>query len=393
MAYATTKSTVAYILPEVTQGTPVGPTLGSQAIAILSDGFELNGEKELIERSVLTSSIAKQIPRTGIKTATCAIGCEWKANGNAGAEAEYGLLMESALGSKHSISTEVTTKATGNTVSTLEIEDADIASFKLGDIIMIKEAGDYWVTPITAISDTAGSANITVLRTRATAFSNSVKIEKVTMYSGANSGHKYITLTGFLDDAVKMQASGNLVSDLSVESFSVGQIPTLSFSLQGINYAESLAASGLTASYDSSMPPICLSACVYMNDVAIPVTEISLSVSNTIGRVTSTCSPNGIISTRVTERVCSGSFVTYQETDSVEYYTKFNTNAEFSMFAYAGIPTSTAGEYKDIVAFFLPTCVITAQPLADADGIATRSIDFSTGYSQNYLSDVFMASI
>ena len=392
MAFATTKSRVVYLTEETTQGVAVAPTLGSQAVAILSDGFELNGEKELVERTVLTSSISKQIPKTGIKTATGSIGIEWKAHGTAGSQTEASLLYKSALGSVKTIATTTTTKA-GNTASILEIEDADISKFAVGDIVLVKEAGKYHISPISAIDTTLGSATITLVRAGASAFSDAVVIEKSTVYKGSNSGHPYLTVTSYLDDALKIQSAGHLVASMALENFSVGQIPTINFALNGITYEETLAPSGLTASYDTATPPIALGACIYLDGVAIPVTELGFSVENTVGRITSTCSENGIISTRVTERAVTGSLTTYQETTSVGYYSKFNTNAEFSLFGFAGIPTGTAGEIKDLVAFFIPKCIITAKPIADADGIATIAIEFSAGYSDTYATDVIVASV
>lgn len=510
MAYITTRSRVVYIKEETTQGVAVEPALGSDAVAILADGFELNGEKELVERNVLTSSIAAQIPRTGIKTATGSIGVEWKANGTAGATTEYGLLFESLLGAKRALASTVTTKATGNTTNVLAIEDTDISKFNVGDIIMVKEAGAFHVSPILSRVVTPGSATITLLRPKATAFSNSVVIEKVQNYYGANNGHKYLTITSFLDKTFKQQATGCLVNSISVDNFSVGQIPTLSFGLEGINYTDSVvqtagyshsagtpstnisagtddsfdiavdglaavtvsltvagltsgaliaaemqtkinaaltgasvtvvfadgiykitsdkmgdgssvivtdatldnvaddlkigvansgsevvgvSGNGLTPAYDAALPPICLSACIYMDGVAIPCTDVAVSVESTVGRITSTCSPNGIISTRATQRATSGSLTTYAETDSVSYYNKFDTNAEFSLFAYAGIPTATAGEMKDVVAFYVPRAIITAKPMADADGIGTYAIEFQAGYSETAQTDVVFATV
>lgn len=509
MAFATTKSRIVYVTEETTQGVAVEPSLGSQAIAILSDGFELNGEKELVERNVLTSSISKQIPRTGIKTATGSIGIEWKANGTAGDATECDLLYKSALGSKRTIATTTTTKA-GNTTSVLKIEDADISKFALGDVILVKQSGAYHVSPISAIVTTAGSATITLLSPATLAFSDNVVIEKAIVYKGSNSGHPYLTITSYLDNLFKMQSAGHVVASMGLENFSVGQIPTINFGLNGITYDESLEGSygastsgatpsedisggtdnkfnialngqapvevtltlvgkntglliatelqtkinsavstgsvtvlfqgglyvilsnlkgnassvvitnatsnsiadelkigvanggseivgvdgnGLTATYDTATPPIALGACVYLDGVAIPVTDLGFSIENTIGRITSTCSPNGIISTRVTERKVAGSFTTYQETDNISYHTRFDTNAVFSLFGYAGIPTANAGEFKDVVAFFIPKCVITAKPIQDADGIATLAISFSSGYSDTFSTDVIVTSI
>ena len=82
MAYAKLKSTVLYVTDESTEGTAVDPTLGTQAVGILADGFSMDGEKELVERSLLRSGIMKQVPRTGIKTSVVSLAVEASANSN-----------------------------------------------------------------------------------------------------------------------------------------------------------------------------------------------------------------------------------------------------------------------------------------------------------------------
>ena len=512
MAFITTRSREVYLKEETEQGVAVEPSAGSEAIAILADGFELNGEKELVERNILTRSIAQQIPRTGIKTATGSIGVEWKASGTTQNEPEYNLLYKSLLGG-HKEVTEITTK-TSNTANVLNLEDVDVAKLAVGDVVLVKEAGEFLVSPIKEVDTTTGDANITLLLSKKTAgsFSDNVVISKVQVYRGENAGQKYLTISSWLDTQFKQQASGCLVSSLSVDNFSVGQIPTLNFGIEGINYIDSIdntsgssisgatastdisssansdfdvaldgqdavtvsltvatldtaeliaaalesginaavvagsvsvtyntatskyeivsnkkgaassvvitdaseddiatelelgtlnggtetsgtAGNGLTSSFDVANPPIALSACIYLDDEEIPCTDVALSVESTLGRITSTCSPNGIISTRSTQRAVSGSFTTYGETDSVDLYNKFNENTEFSLFAFAGIPTGVSGEIQDVVAFYVPRAIITAKPMADADGIGTYSVDFQAGFSEDANTDVVLVSI
>ena len=393
MAFTVRKNTVLYVTEEVTQGTAVDPTLGSQAVAPLEDGFEFTPQKELVERNNLTSSIGQTLPRTGIKTSTGSMPVEWKAHGTAGTEPEYDLLLRSGLSGRRQIASQVTTKATGNTTQVLQIEDADISNFNVNDIILVREAGAFFVSPITAVDTTASAANITLLRTAGSAFSASVVIEKVTNYYGANSGHKYLTATAFYEDNVKEQAIGCLVNSVALENFSVGQIPSLNFSMEGIGYSRTVSgASGLTAEYDSALPPIALEACVYLDGTVIAVSDVAFSIENTIGQVTSTCDSNGILLTRVTERAVSGSLTPYFLSDDVSLYTKFDQNTEFSLFGYAKIDTGTTGEFKDVVAFYIPKAIITEDAKGDQDGIVTEPISFQAGVDSTG-SDITLAFI
>ena len=395
MAYANIKNTVVYVTEELTEGTAVDPTLGSQSLPILADGFSIDGEKELVERNLLRSGIKRQLARTGIKSATAALNVEATASSTAGSAPQYDLLMQSLLAGKRQISTQVTTKATGNTASILQIEDADISKFNVGDIILVLEAGAYHVSPIIAVDSTGGAANITLLIAGAGAFSNSVVIEKTTVYYGANSGHKNLTVTAFMEDAYKLQAAGVKVSSMSLESFEVGQLPSLSFSLNGQSYNESTASSGITATNSNALPPIVLNACVYKDGVAIPVRSVALSVDNTLGRITSTCSANGIISQIVTERSVSGSITPYLDTTSTTLFDNFDANTSFSLFLSASNPTATAGEVQNIFSIFIPTCIITALPKNENDGVLGYDLSFQAGEDEsgNYTSEIYLGMI
>jgi hypothetical protein len=476
MAYVAMKTAVVYVTEEVTEGTPVAPSAGNQAVSILSDGFELQGEKELVERNNLTSSLVKALPRVGIKTATGTIGVECKASATAGAEPEAGLLFHAALGGKDTQSATITT-GTGNATNSIKVDES--AGITSGNIVMLKDTNiGYHITPITAVTagtkatltvtgsvgaftltaryagvagnviafemvtgGTAGAEVVTVLGTdisvqiesgvstaaqikaridasvaamallmpvtigsagamesfvedtldngvdqvatmlvpSALAPVDGAVVEKFTQYYSANTGHPSLTVTAFMEDAIKMQASGCRVNSLSLDSFETGQIASFSFGITGQNYTETLAASGLTASYDGATPPLILEACVYRNGVEIPVQNVALSVENTLAPVQSTCSPNGIIAQRVTEQTISGSITPYMDSTSVALFSAFDANTEFSLFFRCQNPIT--GGKKEAVAFYLPTCICTALPKQDADGLMQYSLEFSAGPS------------
>jgi hypothetical protein len=490
MAYVSSKTAVLYVTEEVTEGTPVAPSAGNEAVSILADGFELNGEKELVERSNLTSSIAKALPRVGIKSASGSVGVEAKAALVAGAAPEADLLFYAALGGKKTLSSTVTT-GTSHATNSIKLTLGADSNFVAGDIIMLKDSNlGYHLTPISAVvssvaatnfiqgsvgrltftadvagttgnsitvefvgSGTAGAEVVTVVGTdievqiesgvstaaqiktaldnsvaaaalintvvttagvmetaaavtlaggtdgsltplvpTSVAASNGTVIEKFTKYYGADTGHPVLTLTGFYEDALKMQASGCHVASLSLDSFETGQIPSFSFGIGGMNYTETLGASGLTASFDGATPPLVLAACVYKDGVEIPVNSVSLSVENTLARVTSTCSPNGIIAHRETERVISGSMTPYMDTASVALFSGFDLNTEFSLFLHMQNPI-TNGK-KEVVAVYLPHCIITALPKADQDGLMTYGLEFAAGPSSDGSgSDIHLAFI
>lgn len=365
------------VMVESVEGTYLAPSSADAFISPLADGFEINPAKELLERNNLNASIGKSTARSGMRSVSGSIAVEAKANGVAGAEPEYAPLLKAALGASRQNTTVVTSKASGNTASILQIEDADISKFNIGDIILVKQAGAFHVSPITSKTSGAGTASITLLVAHPSGdLSDSVTIEKHSTYYTANSGHPTLSLSKYVEDARLEQAAGCRVASLSLNNFATGGLADFSFSLEGLSFGHSLAAPAYTPSYDTALPPVVLSAFVYMDGVAIEINELTFNVENSLAYKTSTASENGKISSRITQRVVTGSINPFKQNNSIANFSKFNADTEFSVFGYMGIKTAT-GEFKDVVAFYLPKCMITEYSEGDQDGLLQESLSFS----------------
>jgi hypothetical protein len=357
---------------EDTEGTYKAPTASTSFVQTLADGAEMSRSKETIERNIFTSSIGKTPPRTGQFTASGSMPVEARANSSEGTAPEYDKLMRSGMGTRRQLASAVTT-LTGNTSSVLKVTDASL--FSVGDIILVKEAGAFHVSPISAVD--TGTDEITLLVPGASAFSNGVVIAKHTTYTVADSGHPSLSISRYLESAVLQQTTGARVSTISLDGFSTGQLPSFNFGFEGLNFDSSLTAPPYTPSYDSQFPPIILAAKVFMDGTAIDVNELTMSIENTLGFQTSVSAENGRISGRPVERTVTGSFNPYMASDSMANYNKFKNNTAFSVFAYAKLPSTTAGEFSGIVAVYMPNCLITELSENDADGLLQDSISFS----------------
>lgn len=370
-------TTKVAIKEESTEGTYVAPAAAGDFISPLADGLELTSSKELLERNNLNSSIGKNAPRTGMREVTASISVEAKAHGTAGSAPEYGLLLEAALGNTRQGTSQITTKSSGNTDDTLQIEDADIADFNVGDTVLILESGAYHVSPITAKTSGAGTATITLLVAHPDGnMSADVVIEKWNTYFTANSGHPTISMTKYVEDAVREYGAGMRVTSMTLNNFSTGQLADFSFSLQGLKYNKSLTAPSYTPSYDSAQPPIVLSACVYQDGVQTPINDFTLSLENAVAFKTSTCSADGKTGSRLTQRTVSGSFNPYMQDDDISNYSNFENDTQFSIFGFMAIPTGTTGEIQDVVAFYMPNCMISELTEGDKDGMLQDNISF-----------------
>lgn len=382
MAIAVKDNTVYAVEIEDTENTYKAPTANTSYVQTLADGAELTPAKELLERNIFNGSIGKTTPRTGTRTVTGAMPVEMRASSTEGAAPEYDALMRAALGSRRQVTTTSAddTDAGGpHTTSRIYLLDADASKYTEGDIVTVKVAGDYHTSPISAVSNTPGDVYIDLLVAADAAFTDGDSIAAVTTYVTSNSGHPSLSISKYLETTVLEQATGCRVNSMALENFTTGQLASWNFGFEGMDFDRSLTAQPHTPAYSDAEPPIILQACVYQDGVQLPVNELSISLENTLGFATSTCSENGRISGRVTERTISGSFNPYKQDDSISQFTKFKNNTEFSIFGYAILPSSTAGEYSQVVSFYLPSCIITEMGEADQDGLLQNELSFSAG--------------
>lgn len=382
MAIGVKDNTTYAVEIEDTENTYKAPTAATSYVQTLADGAEMTPAKELLERDIFNGSIGKTTPRTGIRTVTGSLPVEMRAASTEGDAPEYDALLRSALGSRRQVTATTaddTDSATPHTASRIYLLNADASKYNVGDIITVEVAGDYHTSPITAVSNTPGDVYVDLLVAADAAFTDGDIIQAVSTYVTADSGHPSLSVSKYIETTVLEQATGCRVNSMALENFTTGQLASWNFGFEGMDFDRSLTARPHTPSYSDAEPPIILEACVYQDGVQLPVNELSWSVENTLGFATSTCSANGRISGRVTERTISGSLNPYKQDDSVAQFTRFKNNTEFSIFGTAKIPSATAGEYSQVVSFYLPSCIVTELGEADQDGLLQEEISFSAG--------------
>jgi len=247
------RNTKYAVVEEVTEGTLVVPTLATQFFQILADGAELNPAAENLDRNVFASSIGKPTPQRGINSSTATVPVELKTGETEGAAPEYGLFLEAGLGTKKT--SAASTSKTGNTSTVIQIEDADITKYAVNDIVMIKEAGAFHVSPISIVDTTPASANITLkIAAAAGSPADNVVVAAVTQYTVANSGHKALSLTKWLEDERREHGVGMKVSNITLNNFTTGALPDLSFGLEGLSFAQALQTIPVTPDFDDTSP-------------------------------------------------------------------------------------------------------------------------------------------
>lgn len=379
MAIAVKDNTSFAVEIEDTEGTYKAPQSADSYVQVLKDGSEMTRSQELLQREIFTGSIGKTQSRLGTRSVAGAMPVEFRAGELEGDAPEADKLYTSALGGKKTRSSVTT--GTGHTSTVLQIEDADISGFSVYDIILVKEAGAFEMSWVSEVDTTPAAANITLGKELAGAPADNVEISAVTQYSTANSGHPSLSVSKYIEDAKLEQAVGCRVTSMSLENFTTGQIPSVNFGFEGLTFDSSLTANPFTPDYDDSLPPIALRACVFQDGNQIQVNDFTLSLENTLGFVTSTCSENGRISSRVTERAITGTFNPYKDDSSLTQFDNFKCNVPYTLFVYAFNPELDAnceftGEFTNAIAILLTNCISTELGESDQDGLLVEDVTF-----------------
>jgi hypothetical protein len=366
-----------YVNKEVTRGTYVAPSVDADGMEPDQDGLDFKSDREVIERNTISNSIEQVQPRLGTKNITGSVSIELKAGATAGAKPRGSCMYENLLGAVRSVATTTTTKASGNTTSFLAIDDADIAKFNKGDIVLIKKSGHFMVAPVASVVTTSGSAGLNLDITLDQAPGASVVIDKFTTYYHANN-EVPLSATYYPGGKIEEQYMGLDVDTASLDGWEAGKTPKINFSLKGLDGTKDVGTPSVSVDFSSdALVPVILGAKAYLGDVSIDYTQIGLSIESTLVDQPSGARASGKVGTRKTKLSISGSINPYTEDDNVDRYNDFNEGVTKSLFFYAYNPTTTDGEFDQVVAFYLPKVMITNMPMGDQDGIFTDNIEFS----------------
>ena len=365
------ESSVA-LVPEVTEGTYVAPSTGADYVEVL-EGAELNKTREELERNVLSGTVENESSRVGVAEVAGTFGVELKASSTEGdAPQSLDVLMRSLLGGKRQITADQTS-GTSNTSTVINF--ADTSAFSVNDIVLIKEAGAYECRPIASIQ-TDTSITLAFALENGAPSDNVVVSQVTTYYHDTPNAITFSAEHNVGTQAIKQKAAGLRSASGSVENWSVGQLPTMSFAVQGLTLDREDADATATPDFSADGDvPVALSACAWISGVKRAYTELSLSIENEISYINSACSVTGKIGSRIVGQNVTASINPYLDDSDLSEWNDFNDNEDVSLFAYAYNPTATDGEFGEVVAFWLPQTKITTAPLADQDGIVTQALE------------------
>ena len=229
------------------------------------------------------------------------------------------------------------------------------------------------------VNTTVGGSTTGVTLTYQDATPGAQEFTTATELAALLNGFTGLTASVNASDATQIDLASSLKEgDQILLTFTDGTNPT-TFSVDNLLLTAVIATS-------TALPPVILQACVYQDDARIIVNEVAFTVENSLGYITSTCDANGRISSRVTARATTGTFNPYKTAsvngdqtaaETLAQYNLFNNNTPYSLFLYGGNPTATAGEFEQVIAYYMPSCLSTEIPEGEQDEVLQYNISFS----------------
>lgn len=384
------KDSLIALKKETIEGVYVAPAAGTDFQQPNSDKFELVPSKEWNETGRITGNIGQSKPRGGIKKCEFQAGYELRGSGVIGQAPQWGLLLESLLGTAVQIMSASATITAGATSSVLPMSGADVSKFVVGMPVMIQKPNAWFLSVVASIQ---AGVSITISPAAPYTPATSVIVSQAMVYQPANVGHPSISASIYWGNKILQKGSGIKINSMSLSNYKTGKIPMLDFAGPGINYqADSAAVAGFTPSYDAGLSPIVLNAVVYQNGNAIVVDQFEIKVANTLSPLPSTADPNGIVSQRPSKRMVTGSFAPYKDDTLVSNFTNFDTEASFSLFIMAINPDpANAGQYlPSSFCIYLPQVVTKTLKVGNLGGVLQDAIAFEAhGGNDGTQPDIF----
>jgi len=218
------------IVEEVTAGTPVDPSSGTEFIA-LQEGFSISPKVDVQSNNELRNNIGLSKNILGVERPDGAFSHYFRHCGVEGQTPGYDLLLESCIGPVDANATERTTAA-ASTVSLLKLA-AGGTDFAKGKAVLVKDS-TYSVRPV----DSVATNDLTLGFELPTAPAAGISTGKCVNYSPSSDGTDLKTFTGWLyrggGGALEVIA-GARVTQMSI-SVAAGNLINSSYSFAGTKY-------------------------------------------------------------------------------------------------------------------------------------------------------------
>lgn len=226
------RNTVGALKKEVTIGTLIAPTTGTDFIPLQDGEFEMSPNFNTLENNELRGSIGSAKPILGLEEPEGSVSVFLKHSGVEGQAPQYDELLESAFGAKEVNATQYPTIA-GSTTSAINVGVGIGANFSRGEALLIKDGTNgYSIRPVHSV---AGDV-LTLGFNLGTAPATGINLGKAVKYSVANSGHPAFSAWYYQGNGGAVEAmAGCQVTSMEM-SVTAGEFVNCSYSFAGSKY-------------------------------------------------------------------------------------------------------------------------------------------------------------
>lgn len=230
MSLGSSKSNALAIVREVTEGTPVDPSSGTDFVTLQPD-VSMAPSFEVLENEEIRSSIGASKPIQGLEQPSFSMSHYLKASGVEGAEPEIDVLLESGFGSKSANATERVTTSS-STVSLIKAA-AGGGDFARGKAVLVKDGTNgFSIRPVKAVSTNDLTPGFDLKNAPGTG----IGLGKCVNYSPVNSGHPSFTALLYRGSGHSIEVTaGTQISEIGI-SAAAGQLINMNFSGEGTKY-------------------------------------------------------------------------------------------------------------------------------------------------------------
>ena len=232
-----TKSSVFALIKEDTEGTLKYPTSGAD-FTVLREGFSFEGSVETIDSDELVNDIGASKAFLSKETPSGSIPRYFKHSGVEGQAPDYGVFVESCLGTE-TIHAEGTTDAgstAGDASAASVVKMTDTSGMTLGQALMYKDATNGY--QIRNVQEVTSGTDLTMNYNVANAPGTGVLLGQAVHYSPAATGHPTFSAHLFqasANSAYHQAQAGVRTTSLSME-FPANELATMDVDFEGIEF-------------------------------------------------------------------------------------------------------------------------------------------------------------
>lgn len=364
------KNSVLLAKVEVTEGTDVSPT-GTDAILV--ENLRVTPSANLINTDEVTGSLDGAGPIVGGMKMDVTFDVFLKGSGAAGTAPEFSSVLKACGWSETVTGTAVPSSAeaaAAGTTSTLTLSSGATGTANLYRGMPINLTVNPAAGDTTLISAYTSGKVATLTDTYGTALDNTTEyqIPINVRYSPGSSSIPTVTLYAYMDGLLYIIVGARGTMQLTLESGGIGR---MSFTMTGM-FSSKTDTSVVTATYDSTRPPVWKNGKMTIGGSDAAVQSITLDMGNTLANPDNPNSLEGFDPAIITRRDLTGTvnpLETLMATRTI--MTDFRNGTTRSMGILVG---STTGNKVGIT---IPAALYTARNPGDRDGLSTEDVTFA----------------